>query len=102
MALKFAEVPGGGSFAPGAGPSWFEMANRQIASLWTGEVSLVLTGVLAALAAFVLIQAQIRGAGGRRSRRKLEDVPRNGPVSMAELRHARMPLGERPGDRAGA
>ena len=42
MALKFAEVPGGGSFAPGAGPSWFEMANRQIASLWTGEVSLVL------------------------------------------------------------
>ena len=57
MALKFAEVPGGGSFAPGAGPSWFEMANRQIASLWTGEVSLVLTGVLVALAAFVLLAA---------------------------------------------
>lgn len=101
MELKFAATPGGGSFAPGAGPTWFESVNHQVVSLWTGEVALVLTGILAAMAVFVLLQAQFRGAGGRRPRRHQAEILRTDPTSMNELRHARMPMNGAVGNQAG-
>lgn len=96
MALKFAGAPGSASFAPGAGPTLFEQLNDTVLSMWTGEVALVATGLLAALTLFVFLQSHLRGAGERRPRRREAEIFRADPVSMTELRHARMPIADRP------